>query len=171
MKFKIKKFNKGFSLVEIIIYLAIFSMISILVINSFITVMSAFNITRTNRDLVESGINSMERISREIRQADSIDVVNSNLTLGILQLNSKDEFNNPVVIKISKDSSLLNIYKDNVLYGNLLSQNIILNNLVFRRIETTESEGVKIEMTITDIRSKNNKTENFYNTIILRGSY
>lgn len=166
-----KQKQKGFSIVEIIIYLAIFTMVSILVINSFITVTKSFEITRTNRDLLESGINSMERLSREIRQANSIDLANSNLAGGVLQLNSTDDLSNPLTIKFIKESFLLNLYQDSLLSGNLLGQNIEIDSLVFRRIVTTEGEAIKIEMTIHDSNSDINKSVNFYNTIILRGGY
>lgn len=161
----------GFSIVEIVIYLAIFTMVSVLVINSFVTVMSSFSTTRTNRDLLESGITSMERMSREIRQATNVDLAASNLSGGILQLNSKDQLGNSIVIKFNKEASLLNLYQDGILSGNLLRQNVSLDSLIFRRISTAESEAIKIEMTIQDTRSKENKTVNFYDTIILRGGY
>lgn len=163
--------QNGFSVAEIIIYLAIFTMVSILVINSFITITKSFSITHTNRDLLESGITSMERISREIRQASSIDLIESDLSGGVLQLNSTDKDNNPIIIKFSKESLILNLYQDDILSGNLLGQNIEIDNLIFRRIVTTESEAIKIEMTIHDTNSKTNKSANFYNTIILRGGY
>ena len=99
----------GFSIAEIIIYLAIFTMVSILVINSFITITKSFTTTHTNRDLLESGITSMERMSREIRQASSIDLAGSSLSTGILQLNSTDGASNPVVINFSKESLVLNL--------------------------------------------------------------
>lgn len=176
MKYKINN-KKGISLVETIIYLAIFTMVSILVINSFITVMGSFSTTRTNRSLMEAGINSMERISREIRQADSIDVLNSSLNGGTLQLNSKDSGENLITIKFSKVNNDLNLYKCsgltvcNTLSGNLVGENISLDSLVFRRVITAQGEAIKIEMTLRDLYSKTNKTENFYNTIILKGSY
>lgn len=184
MKYKLKKIrgftlslSNGFSLVETIIYLAIFTMVSILVINSFITVMSSFATTRTNRSLLEAGITSIERISREIRQAGSVDLTNSNLGLGILQLNSTDINDNPIVLKFKKENSTLNLYKCtgtgvcNTLSGNLPGQSIVVDNLIFRRIATTHGEAIKVEMVLRDTRSKNNKTENFYDTIILRGGY
>jgi Tfp pilus assembly protein PilW len=170
MKYKLKKI-KGFSLVETIIYLAIFTMVSILVINSFITVMSSFAITRTNRSLLEAGISSIERMSRDIRQASSIDLTNSNLNKGILQLNSTDQSGDSIIIKFTKENSTLNIYQAGTLSGSLLGQNIVVDNLIFRRIATAHGEAVKIEMTLRDTKSKNNKTENFYDTIILRGGY
>jgi prepilin-type N-terminal cleavage/methylation domain-containing protein len=166
-----KKTKKGFSLIEVVIYLAIFTMVSALVFHSFITVMSAFSTTRTNRNLLEAGLSSMERISREIRQAKNIDLMASNLTIGILQLDSVDNNDNLRIIKFSKENSELNFYQTETLIGNLIGSNISLESLIFRKIETTKSQAIKIEMTLRDLKGKNNKTANFYNTIILRGGY
>jgi type II secretion system protein J len=165
--------KNGYSLVEMIVYLAIFSIVSIAVINSFIVVMSSFSVTRTNRDLLESGSSAMERISREIRQAVNIDIANSTLgtSTGILQLNSTDSGGDPVIIKFSVTNGALNIYQGGVLTGSLLGQNIIVTNLIFRRIDTTLGEAVKVEMSLQDINSKTLRIEKFYSTIILRGIY
>lgn len=166
---KISKLVSGFSVLEIIIYVSIFSLISIVVINSFIVTMSLFSVIRTNHDLLDSGSISMDRISHEIRQAKSIDVANS--TSEILQLNSTDVSGNAVVVRFVKENNTLNLYKDNVLIGSLLIQNIQLNSLLFNRISTTNGEAVKIKMVIQDTRSRQNKIESFYNTVVLRGKY
>lgn len=173
MKYKSQNY-RGFSIIEIIIYLSIFTILSILVINSFITVMRSFSATRENISLLEAGINGMERISREIRKSDAIDLVNSSLSEGILHLNNtKDGF----VKRFSSESGDLNLYECSslgacdILSGNLIGENISLESLVFRRIITEKSEAIKIEMSLRDVRSKTGKVENFYNTIILRGGY
>lgn len=163
------KMVSGFSIIEIIIYISIFSLISIVVINSFILTMSLFSVIRTNHDLLDSGSISMDRISHEIRQAKSIDVANS--TPEILQLNSTDISGNPVVIKFAKENNTLNLYKDSTLVGSLLIQNVILNSISFNQILTTNGEAVKIKMVIQDTRSRENKIENFYDTVVLRGKY
>ena len=169
----LKSKQKGYSLMEMLIYLAIFTMLSILVINSLITVMTSFATTRTNRDLLESGSTAIERISREIRQAKDVDIANSTLgsSPGVLQLNSTNSVGNSMVIKFMISSGALNIYEDGVLKDNLLGQNISVNSLIFRRISTTNSEAVKIEMTLQDNKSKSTKTANFFDTIGLRGAY
>ncbi len=158
---------------EMLIYLAIFTMLSILVINSLITVMTSFATTRTNRDLLESGSTAIERISREIRQAKTVDTTNSTLgsSPGVLQLNSTDSSGNALLVKFSVSSGALNMYTGGTLKDNLLGQNITVNSLVFRRISTTNSEAVKIELTLQDNSSKTTKTANFYDTVILRGGY
>jgi len=169
MKANKKNIIFGYSLVEIIIYLAIFTTLSILVINSFIIILSSFSATSSNRKLLESGLSSMERITREIRQAKSIDIANS--AAATLQLNSADNLGNAVVIKLTLENGDLNLYENGNLAGNLLNQNTDLTGLTFRQIAMAQGEAVKIEMTVQDPQSKNLRSENFYNTVILRGEY
>jgi len=166
----IKKRNLvwGFSIIEIMVYLAIFTALSILVINSFIVVLSSFNTTNMNRKLLESGVVSMERISREIRQAQSVD---ASSTQTILVLNSHDNLGTVMVIKFIKEGGSLNLYKNDILQGNLLGENLSVTNIIFNRITTTQSEAIKIEMTLQYSGGNKTKSENFYNTVILRGSY
>ncbi|MEK7585745.1 MAG: hypothetical protein AAB477_00725 [Patescibacteria group bacterium] len=168
-----KKYKSGYSIAEIIVYLAVFTLLSITVINSFIVVLGSYNNTRTNRDLLESGSAVIERVSREIRQAKNIDVVNSTLASspGVLQLNSTTSGGTAMVIKFSVTSGALNLYQDGTLIGNLLGQNVSATALIFRRIVTTNGEAVKIELTLQDTRSKTSLSANFYDTIILRGAY
>lgn len=166
MKSFISKLKRGFSIVEIIIYLAIFTTISILVINSFIVVLSSFSSIRMNHNLLNSGSMAMERISREVRQAKNIDLFNT--TNEVLQLNSTDASGNVAIIKFAKVGGALNIYKNDIIVGNLLSSGITLNSISFDRISTAKSEGVKIKITI---KNSKNKTENFYDTVMLRGGY
>lgn len=167
-----KKHN-GYSVMEIIVYIAIFSFFSITVINSFSAVLGSLSQSRTDRDLLESGSTVMERITREIRQATSVDVVNSTLssTPGVLQLNSTNSGGSAMIIKFITSSGALNLYQDGALVGNLLGQNISVTSLIFRRITLTNGEAVKVELTLQDTRSKTSRSENFYSTIVLRGSY
>jgi Tfp pilus assembly protein PilW len=169
----IKKKNKGYSIFEVIIYLAIFTVMSVAVINSFILVFSSFANTRSNRDLLESGSTVMERMTREIRQAKGVDVGNSTFSSnpGVLQLNSTDDTGTDILVKFSVSSGALNLYQSGVLVGNLVGQKILVTNLIFRKITTSVGEAIKIEMTLQDTGSKDNKTANFYDTIILRGEY
>jgi len=46
-----------------------------------------------------------------------------------------------------------------------------VTSLVFRKITTTNSTAVKIEMTLRDTKDQTSLVENFYDTIILRGGY
>lgn len=168
MKFFKLKFNKGFSLIEIMIYLAIFTAVSILVINSFIIIISTFAKIKSNHDLVNSGSNSLERISREIRQAKSIDIT-SVFDSDSSSLKLVDPDGTTVVFDKNIDD--LRISKNGTNIGNLFVNNVSLNKLIFKRIVTTNSEAIKIEIELQDTNDKTNKIEKFYDTVVLRGSY
>ena len=162
----------GYSIVEIIVYLAIFTALTILVMNSFRVIMTSFNTTNMNRQLLESGSIVIERMSREIRQAQSINIANSSLgsSPGVLQLNGVNTVDNA---KFAVVGQALNLYKGATLTlsGNLLGQNVSITNLIFRRISTINSEAVKVEMTLQYSKGQSIKSENFYDTIVLRGGY
>ena len=172
------KTTKGFSLVEILVYISIFAIVSVVVINSYIIVFGSFSQVKTNHDLVSSANSSLERISREIRQAKTVDILNSTLgaTPGVLQLNSTDSIGATRIVKFYVSNGQLNLSQGSseplVLTGNLLGPDISVTNLIFRRILTSGTkEAIKIEMTLQDNRSKTLKNEKFYDTIILRGGY
>lgn len=178
IKFFIKQNKqKGSSLLETIIYIAIFGIISIAVISSSVVVINSFSNTRVTRNMLESGNTAMERMTREIRQATSIDIANSSLGVnpGYLQLNTVDSLGAARVVKFSVTNGILNLYQGATnpptLTDSLLGQNITVSNLVFRRISIPTGEAVKIEMTLLNNSTKNPLTRNFYDTVILRGGY
>lgn len=165
--------HNGYSIVEIMVYIGIFAFLSIAVINSFITVLGSFSNSKTNRDLLQSGSVAMERLSREIRQAKTINLANSvfNSSPGTLELNSTDSLGASTVIRFYTSGGALNMSQDGNLIGNLLSQKISVGSIVFRRITNTNSDAIKIELNLIDTRTNSNNTASFYNTIILRGTY
>lgn len=169
--FNKKKLNRGFTIMEVLIYVFILGIISVAIITASLAVMSSFNKTKITRNILESGNNTLERITREIRQSNSVDVANSSLgsNPGVLMLNSTDGAGSPKTIRFIIENGALNIYQNGSLTGNLLNQNVNITNLIFRRISTGEGEAVKIEMTLSN--SDNSIFENFYDTIILRGGY
>lgn len=158
---KINKKN-GYSIVEILVYLAIFTSVSILVINLFIVILSSLNNTIVTRKIIESGQISMDRMSREIRQAQSIDISSTSSSLVLTGTNT---------INFKKENNALNLYKNSSLEGNLLGEDVSVTSLVFRPISTVESRAVKIEMTVEYSKGSYVRSENFYNTIVLRGGY
>lgn len=173
--FKNKKTILGFSLIEILIYLSIFTVLSALIINLFIVVTSSFHFTHINRKLLEAGMVSMERISQEIRLANEID---SNSTIDSLILNSQNSSGDLVITELVKDGYQLKIYKDDTgdnsadLNGiNLFDQKVMVDSLIYRYINTSQSQAVKIQLSLSYSSGNNTKIANFQNTIILRGSY
>ena len=89
MIIKIIKKNKGYSLVVMLFYIAIFSMLSVVVINSMMTMTKSFKEVTIHREITQGGGEIMERISREIRGAKQIsNIVDVN---GDLKLDTTDD--------------------------------------------------------------------------------
>ncbi|PJA97016.1 MAG: hypothetical protein CO129_03460, partial [Ignavibacteriales bacterium CG_4_9_14_3_um_filter_34_10] len=72
-----KEKNNGYTLVEILFYISIFGILSLVVINSMIVMTKAFRETTINRDIMQAG-NIMERMSRDIRRSNMVLSMNVN---------------------------------------------------------------------------------------------
>jgi len=157
----LNKMKKGFTLIETIIYTAIIAVIFILVVNSLSIVIKAFNQGRVAIKINNSAEVAMERMTREIRFAYDID---GSSDLSHLVLNTDVEF--------YLDSGKIMIIDRGTNAVALTSDDLTVTNLIFRQINSSSvSKAVKIEMAIQGSSGNYQKTENFYNTAILRGSY
>lgn len=166
--------NKGYTLVEMVLYIAFFSIITVAMIQGLMTAMSTYSTTRAYRQVALDGNLAMERIVREMRQATSINDGASTFGAnpGILYLNSTDTNGNPKTVRFWVDTSTnqINVTEDNVLTGGVTSGVTLIDNLVFTKITLPTGVAVKIEMTVrstwgVDITAK------YYNTVIMRGAY
>jgi Tfp pilus assembly protein PilE len=166
MKIKIIKMNKGYSLIEILFYIAIFSTLALVIINSLITMTKSFRATTIQADLVQSS-SVAERISREIRQAYGI----NSLSLSDLKLNTKDESGNNKTIRFVLSGSDIQLLENDIFIGNLNTPNIQVTALSFVEITTLKGKAIKMSLSVRSTRDTLGRIENFYDTIVLRGDY
>lgn len=169
----VKCSSRGFTLVEMIIYIAFFAMLSVLAINATIMVMKSFYTLRINQSISQSATTAMERISREIRNAYNVDTANSTLgtSPGRLTLLTKTDGGALTSVEFYVTSgNQVNMKVGGADQGSLMTKTVTVTNLVFTQITTTNSKAVKVDMTLTDNRSGVSKTVKYYDTIVLRGS-
>ncbi|MCK5590335.1 MAG: type II secretion system protein, partial [Candidatus Pacebacteria bacterium] len=88
--------EKGFTLVEMVIYVSFLAVFSVMVVSAVVTSMSAFVEFRLTRDINNSATTIMERFVRDVRIAYDVDQTESTLSShpGRLTLNTTDEFDN-----------------------------------------------------------------------------
>lgn len=172
-KLNIKNSAQGFTLVEMIIYIAFFAVLSVSTVNATLLVMKSFYTLRISQNMNQSATTALERMSREIRNAYDVDTMNSTFGTnpGRLTLKTKDSLGANTTVEFYVDSAnQLNMRIGGVEQGLLVSSSVSLTNLVFHLITTTNSKAIKIDMILHDARSGVTKTANFYDTIVLRGS-
>lgn len=167
--------KSGFTMVEMIIYVAFFAVLSVLTTNATIMVMKSFYSLRISQSISQSATTALERMSREIRNAYAVDTANSTLTTspGRLTLLTKDDLGALTTVEFYMSNSQLNMKVGGVDQGALVSKTVTVTNLVYRTISTSNSQSVKIEMTLRDSRDASlgtTKTVKYYDTIVLRGS-
>lgn len=160
--------KRGFSLVEMLIYVAILSAIMIIVVNITLALAQSFSTLKVTKTINGSAIVSIERMTRNVRSATSIDLVQSTFDAhpGRLTFISAG-----IITEFYLDGDTLKVREDGVDKGQLTSNNALVKNLVFRRLFVGPIEGVRIEMTIESSQGKVVKTENFYDFVVLRGKY
>jgi len=165
-------FTTGFSIIELMVYISVFTFISILVINMFISVSSAFVEIKSNHELARSGSALLEKMTREIKWANSID---GGSTLGTapstLILNGTDSSGTARSVTFNVSSGKVHLTENAVDTGSLLTSSVTVDSFLVRQITTTTSSAVRIEATLTFTRANSSRTETFYSTVALRGGY
>jgi Tfp pilus assembly protein PilE len=156
----------GYALLELLFYLAFFSLLTIIVINALITMVQSFKETEVQTELIRSG-SIMERMSREVRGALSI----STLSANDLKLNTTDSAGTAKTVEFALSGSNVRLLENGVFTGNLNSPNISVTGLTFTEITTTEGKGVKIVLTVQSLSDKYSRSVDFYDTVVLRGGY
>lgn len=165
--------HAGYSLVELLVYVAMFAVVAVVVINSLLISTRSFAETRTNRELMHAGFDIVERISREIRQAESVDIPGSALGShpGTLVLLGSDEDGDDREVGFAVENGAVVLYENGVSQGALSDAHVEVASLVFRNISTAGADAVRVELSLTRTRGSSSKTADFFDTIILRGSY
>jgi len=165
--------RKGTSIVEMIIYIFILTLILFVIITIISSISSSQRRFASTKAIEMSSMYSLERIVREIRNASSTNPFQSNFGThpGVLTLNSIDNVGNPRTVSFSLQDGAIHVYENGVDAGPITEKTVIVHNLVFRSIDTANSQGIKIDITLQSGADKAFREEVFSATAALRGSY
>ncbi|MFA4890137.1 MAG: prepilin-type N-terminal cleavage/methylation domain-containing protein [Candidatus Paceibacterota bacterium] len=155
----------GFSLIEMVVYIAIAAGILAASVNSISSLMKSFNSARVTSKINNSAEAGMERMTREIRTAYG---VNSSSVLdsspGRLKLDTYNASGATTTLEFYLNNGVLMVVEGGGAENPLTLNGVSVSNLVFYQIaNATTSKAVKVEVIING--------KNFYDTAILRNSY
>ena len=165
-KLKIKNYKKGYAILELLFYIAFFAILSLVVINAMIVMTRSFKETSIQGELIQSGV-IMERISREVRQAYNI----SSISATDLNLDSTDNGGANKTVEFLLSGTDIQLLENGVLTGNLNTPNIAVTALTFTQVTTTKGKAVKVALTVKSNNDALARTQDLYDTIVLRGIY
>ena len=166
-------YKKGVTLLETLIYTTLLSALSVVAVTSLLLLNQSLQSIVLGRIVDDAAQEIMEKIIREIRFADNVDLVQSTLSVNpsVLVLDSTDSVGTPVEVEFSISASVLEFKRDGTLVGPLTPNQVTIDELVFDHIVTPVSEAVKVSLVLQAQRGSVNIEETFNTTAVLRGSY
>jgi len=159
----------GYSLPEMLIYVAILSVVSLLIINTVLSYTKGYKNLVVSRKIDHSALDIMERITLEIRSGTQVDAVNSvfDTNPGVLSLVS-NVGGVQTVKKFYVDNGMIKLDVGGVYFGPLTLSNATITNLVFRKVDSSISNAIKIDMTVSSTSGGVTKTKTYHTTVILK---
>lgn len=163
---------KGFTLVETLAYIGILLILLTAIVQSLVLLTSSYRNIKLVRSIENSAIASLDRMTREIKNATDIVSAESsfNTTLGQLTLQNASSTGSSTVSFFVSNNRVM-VSENGVTVGPLSSSNIQVTSLTFRSLATTTASAIKIEMTLVGSTTQTTVTKNFYTTGVIRGTY
>lgn len=163
--------NKGFGLVELIIYISIASVLLLSISSFYSTILKSRNRNNIVLEVDQQGVYLMNVITQTVRNAELINSPFIGSSDAILSLNTLEENQNPIIFDLF--DNVVRIKEGSGDYIPLTNSHIIISNLNFTNLSKTETPGIiRIEFTISYNSSNPNAeydyTKTFYNSASLR---
>lgn len=165
--------KRGISLIEAVIYVSMFAALMLVSMTSLFSTMKAFSALRISRDINDSSVTIMERLTRDLKSATAVNLTQSTFGAnpGRLTLSTVNASGTSMAIEYYVTGNSLHIKENGVDKGSLTSTKTKIDGLVFYYINTGSTVSIKTELHLTASRGPHSSTEHFYNTSLLRGSY
>lgn len=166
------QYTKGFTLIELLIYIAgllvLGSILSMLIVQFYSIYKEIVSIPRADR----TGLLIVDRITKEIRSADQIDVLESQfgVTGGVLDL---DSITDSVTTekKFYVENGIAKYQEDSDSPINLSSKDFTVSNFNFTFLQTPVSDAVRFDLELQFQTKNATETKSYTGFAILRESY
>lgn len=167
---KISK-TKGYSLVEIVIYIGVLVSFTVIIVNMLVTISHSKEKLTASQRISNSGAVALDRMTREIHKAANINATSSVLgtSLGSLYLTGV-ESSVSYTVEFYVASSTLRIRENGIDKGPLTEKGVTVTSLIFRKIASSTDQAIKIDLGLSSGTSTSYKSEIFYTTALLRQS-
>lgn len=169
--------NKGgFTLLETLIYLSMLVVLLSAIVQAVLLLSTHYRAVRNTRDIEDSGIIALDRLVRTARNADSISAASSTFGVhpGVVTFVSNDlSSGQSTTTQFSINSGgRLVLYENGVYMGPLTKESVTVVGFIAHLITTSHSTAVRLEISLqSDQATPAVISKNFYDTVVLRGSY
>lgn len=164
------KSGGGFSLIEMLFYITVLVFMLLIVIEVTLSIARSDRVIKALRNVENSAILALERIGRETRGMESVNVAASTLGVhpGRLVLSGEDAGGNPRTVEFYLSGGRIILRENGVDTGALTGNNAVVTSLVFTRFATSTAEGIRTALTLESGTTTSYRTETFYASTLLR---
>jgi len=162
----------GYTLLETIIAMSILSLVLVVAVSTLSVFVRSYQSIQAVSRINSSATVALERITREIRRASSIDYINTTLNThpGRLVLNSV--YNGSITtIDFYFDNGVLKMKRGGVEIGALTRKNVTVDNLIFYISSGALSSIIRTDIDFTTTARGATTSATFYSSTVLRGAY
>lgn len=172
MNNKLKK-QKGFSLIELLVYISSLIIVLMIVINSLLLMSNSYASLKITQKINQTATGILNRIVLDTRWSKGLGGTGSifNVDAGSLSLNVLDDNGDSTEVTFYLDGTDLKMKEG-------LSDPVVLNlpdvkvdKFFLNFVDTGISKLVKIELELSAERKGKIKTETFYDSVVMRESY
>ena len=151
-------------------YVAILSIICLAITNILVSFSKTYHTVSALSVVDRSGIDVMERMTRDIRGATSVDVATSTFVSspGVLSLITTSGAVSTTT-KFYVQSGVLKVDVNGSYFGPLTLSNTSVTSLIFRLLDNGTTTAVKIDLTLQGTVGTTTKIKNYHSTVVLRG--
>ncbi|GMU73862.1 MAG: hypothetical protein AMXMBFR44_0610 [Candidatus Campbellbacteria bacterium] len=160
----------GFTLLEMVMYVAILSLTLVSVIAAISGVMRAYSSTQAQTRIGRAATFSLSRMTHEIRLADAADTLQSSFGShpGILALTSSAPAR---TVRFYVENGTLKFDENGAYAGDLTPEHVFVNSFVAHHLQSDASDAIRMQMTLDSATRNGTTSETFYMTAVMRGSY
>ena len=167
--------KSGFSLIEIVIYTAILAALSLFVANTTLLSFNSLNRARLNRKVALSAETALERLTREIKLASSINeaqsVLGTNPSTVVLNTVVSAEDITPASKIFSVSGGQITLQENGGEIKFLTAPGITVSSFTASGIDLLHSKAIKINLVIESGGGSIRTSKTFYASAVLRESY
>ncbi len=164
------RLQAGFSMVEMLIYLALLASVTIFLVNGISAITKSYADIRLAKAVSTSASAALQRIIHETRQASSIDLSGSTFGAnpGVLRLVDTDSSGATTTVAFTVVNGVLRVSRGGVDEGPLTLSGASVTNFTLALLQNSISNAVRLTLTIQSSFGVKTRTETFYTTAVTR---
>ena len=163
-----KTYHRGFSLIEVLIYLAVTTLVSLAGVLTYLSLNTVLVRNATERAVNHSAQVALERIGHEMKSASGVNTAQStfNTSPGELTLTYGTTTANFEVV-----GNTLMLTMNGVQIGKLTGDSVVVRDFTVHRFIGTTTELIRVGLTLSGNTKFASTTRTYYTSAVLRGTY